>query len=68
MMKRHRKQTGFNASALQVHRAYLQHFGHYDESKPFDVQGQEIVAAMGLEAARAFILSMSNDPSIPFSS
>ncbi len=55
--------TSFSASLLQVRRAYEAHYhqpippkGTYQEA------GNALVASMGLEKAKAFIQSQSNDP------
>lgn len=54
---------GFNATALQVRRAYNAHFGHdLPGNSTYAACAQQIVDALGMEAAEAFILGQSNDP------
>lgn len=58
-----RQQQGFNASGLQVRRAYFQHFQvKMPDNMTFQAAGVELVKALGLEGAKALILSVSNDP------
>ena len=59
-----RKPQGFNASALQVRRAYMAHFNRpIPKDKTYVEMGNELVSALGLTEAQRFILSQSNDPS-----
>jgi len=57
-----KKPQSFNASCLQVRRAYENHFGILIGSMSYQEAGNILVKEMGLEAAQTFILSQSNDP------
>jgi hypothetical protein len=55
---------GFNASCLQIRRAYLAHFGtDMPEDKTYQSAANLILSSMGRERGQEFILAQSNDPS-----
>lgn len=52
-------------SALQVRRAYLQHFGQpMPGNETYQWACSELVKALGIKQAETFIGSQSNDPTI----
>jgi hypothetical protein len=55
------KSQGFNATALQIRRAYESHFGTKLEGS-YSEAAETFVKLMGMEKAHEFILSQSNDP------
>ncbi len=66
MKTKRRKPQGFNASALQVRRAWEAHNGRRmseaEAKLTYSELGNQLVVAMGLEAAQAYIMAQSNDP------
>jgi hypothetical protein len=56
----------FNANALQVRRAYERHYERLiPDGLTYADAGNQLVADLGLDAARALILGQSSDPHAP---
>jgi len=62
-MKANNKSNGFNASALQVRRAYEVTFNaRIPSGMTYAEASQAIVDAHGMDAAKEIITTMDNDP------
>jgi hypothetical protein len=55
------RNRGFNATALQVRNAYQAYFHRDMPEGSYADAGNEIIAAIGQDRARAFILGQPND-------
>jgi hypothetical protein len=51
---------GFNATAWQIRQAYEKYFKRPLENNTYEGAAQELIKAMGLRAAREYILSQPN--------
>jgi hypothetical protein len=56
------------ATCLQARRAWEAFYykKNDDPAKTYQSMADDLVKAMGVEAAQAFILATSNDPALPF--
>jgi hypothetical protein len=66
-MARKSKQTGFDATALQVRRAYVRYYGKpMNTGLPYNEVLNPLIEEIGIDRVKALVLAESNDTSKDF--